>query len=84
MFKYLNYSAEIAPVGHSASHVPQTKQVSASITYFPSPSLIASAGHTGAHDPQATHSSEITYAMIISSLINILFFDLSTKPFNLF
>ena len=60
----LNYSAEIAPVGHSASQVPHSRQASASITYFPSPSEIASAGQTAAQEPQATHSSEITYAII--------------------
>ena len=65
-----NYSAEIAPVGQAASHVPHSRQTSASMTYFPSPSEIASAGHSLAHVPQATHSSEITYAMILSSFYN--------------
>lgn len=60
-----NYSAEIAPVGHSASQVPHSKQASASITYFPSPSEIASAGHAAAQEPQATHSSLITYAIVL-------------------
>ena len=59
-----NYSATIALVGHSASQVPQSRQASASITYFPSPSAIASAGQTAAQEPQATHSSVITYAMV--------------------
>lgn len=63
------YSAEIALVGHSASQEPQSRQASASITYLPSPSLIASAGHIGTHEPHATHSSEITYAIIESSLL---------------
>ena len=63
--KFFNYSpATIAPVGHSPSHVPQSRHASASITYLPSPSLIASAGQASAHVPQATHSSVITYAMI--------------------
>lgn len=65
------YSAEIAPVGHAASHVPHSRQTSGSITYLPSPSEIASAGHSLAHVPQATHSSEITYAMIRSSFFDI-------------
>ena len=55
-----DYSALIAPFGHSASQVPQSRHASASITYLPSPSLIASAGHTSAHAPQLTHSSLIT------------------------
>ena len=64
-YKIFNYSpATIAPVGHSPSHVPQSRHASASITYLPSPSLIASAGQASAHVPQATHSSVITYAMI--------------------
>ena len=71
-----NYSAEIAPVGHSPSQVPHSRHASASITYFPSPSLIASAGHASAHVPQLTHSSEITYA-IIDILLIILFFATS-------
>ena len=62
-----NYSATIAPVGQEASQVPQSRHASASITYFPSPSEIASAGHSPAHVPHATHSSVITYAIIISS-----------------
>jgi hypothetical protein len=49
-------------------------QVSASITYFPSASEIASTGHSPAQAPQATQSSEILYAMIQ----NLLFlFDTS-------
>lgn len=68
----LDYSAEIAPVGHSLSQVPHSRHASASITYLPSPSLIAPAGHASAHVPQLTHSSEITYAIILV-LLNLYY-----------
>ena len=69
-FRYLSadYSSEIAPVGHVPAHAPQLMQVSASITNFPSPSEIAPTGQAPAQAPQATHESEITNAIIKSSL----------------
>ena len=68
LYKYLDYSpAEIASVGHSSAQVPQSRHASASITNLPSPSEIASAGHAAAQVPQLTQSSEITYAIMISS-----------------
>jgi hypothetical protein len=36
------------------------------MTYFSSPSLIASAGHSLSQAPQAMHSSVITYAILSS------------------
>jgi hypothetical protein len=38
-------------------------QVSASMTYLPSPAEIAETGHSLSQVPQEIHSSEITYAM---------------------
>lgn len=67
----LNYSSEIAPVGHAPAQVPQEMQVSASITYCPSPSEIALTGHSPSQVPQDTQASEITYAMINTSLYSI-------------
>ena len=59
-----DYSSAGAPTGQTPAQAPQEMQVSASITYLPSPSLIAETGHSSAQAPQATHSSLITYAMI--------------------
>ena len=61
---FLYYSAEIAPVGHAASHAPQSTQASASISYLPSPSEIAPTGHSPSQEPQLTHSSLITCAIV--------------------
>ena len=58
------YSAEIAPVGHAASHAPQSTHASASISYLPSPSEIAPTGHSPSQEPQLTHSSLITCAIV--------------------
>ena len=66
-----NYSAEIAPVGQTPSHVPQLTHASASITYCPSPWLIAPTGHSPSHVPQLTQASEITYAIIKFLLIKL-------------
>lgn len=61
---YRNYSSLGAPTGQVPAQAPQEMQVSASITYLPSPSLIALTGHSSAHAPQAMHSSLITYAIV--------------------
>ena len=63
----LNYSWLIAPDGQAPAHVPQSMQESASISYLPSPALIAPTGHSPSQVPQLIHSSEITYAIGISS-----------------
>ena len=67
----LRYPPETAPVGQTPAQVPQEMQASASITYWLSPWEIALTGHSLSQVPQLTQESEITYAMIISSL-NIL------------
>ena len=59
-----NYASEGAPTGQVPAQAPQLTQVSASITYLPSPSEIAFTGHPSAQAPQAMQSSEITYAML--------------------
>lgn len=66
-FENPNYSWLIAPDGHAPAHVPQSIQESASISYLPSPALIAPTGHSPSQVPQLIHSSEITYAISISS-----------------
>jgi len=53
----------MAPLGHIASQAPQSVHVSASITYFGSPSEIASNAHSLTHDPHMVHSSVILYAI---------------------
>ena len=63
-----NYSWLIAPAGHPSAQAPHSMQVSASITYCPSPSLIAPAGQVPSQAPQEIQASEITYAIVISSL----------------
>lgn len=59
-----DYSALGAETGHTPAHAPHSMQVSASITYLPSPSLIALTGHSAAHAPQLMQSSEILYAIV--------------------
>ena len=54
-----NYSAEGAETGHTSAQAPQSMQVSASISYFPSPSEIAVTGHPSAQAPQLMQASEI-------------------------
>jgi hypothetical protein len=68
----------IAPVGHTPAQVPQLMQVSASISYFPSPWEIAFTGHSPAQLPQLTQVSLITYAMIIASF-NVLMVSFYNK-----
>ena len=45
LFSSYNYSSEIAPVGQAPAQEPQEIHLSASISYFPSPMLIAPTGH---------------------------------------
>jgi hypothetical protein len=58
-----NYASTGASTGHESAQAPQSMQVSASITYLPSPSEIAPVGHSAAQAPQAMQSSEILYAI---------------------
>lgn len=67
----LFYSAEGAPTGQTPAQAPHSIQVSASITYLPSPSEIALTGHSASQAPQLMHSSLITYAMEIAPPISI-------------
>ena len=62
------YSAAGAPTGHTSAQAPQSMHFSASITNLPSPSEIASTGQPSAQAAQEMHSSEILYAIILSSL----------------
>ena len=66
--KFISYSAEIAPTGQTSAHVPQSTHVAGSILYCVSPSEIAPTGHSGSQEPQLTQASEITYAIMSSSL----------------
>jgi hypothetical protein len=61
---FKNYSASGAPTGHSAAQEPQSMHLSASITYLPSPSEIASTGQASAQAPHMMQASEILYAII--------------------
>ena len=60
----MNYSAEGAATGQTPAQAPHSTQASASITYLPSPSEIASTGHSLAQAPQLIQSSLIIYAII--------------------
>jgi hypothetical protein len=50
----------MALIGQVASQVPQSVQLPASITYFPSPALIASTGQALSQAPHIVQSLEIT------------------------
>ena len=60
----------IALAAHSSMHCPQSTQVSGSITYLGSPSVIASVGQLSRHVPHLVHSSEITCAIVYSFLVS--------------
>ena len=62
-----NQPSLIAPVGQASAQVPQSMQESASNTSRSSHREKSPAGHSLSHVPQLTHSSEITYAIVISS-----------------
>ena len=62
-----SYSSEIASTGQPAAQAPQLTQESASITNWPSPSLIAPQGQVSAQAPQEIHWSLILYAIRVSS-----------------
>jgi hypothetical protein len=77
----LNYACWGAPTGHASAQEPQSMQVSASITYTPSPSEIASTGHSAAHAPQPMQSSVILNAMVIVPPFNNWCIHFITKPY---
>jgi hypothetical protein len=60
---------------------PQSVQVSAAITNWSSPWLIASTGQVDSHAPQEIHSPEITCAMIILLIVKLTYF--CTNPINI-
>ena len=64
-----NYSAWGAATGQASAQAPHSMQASASITYLPSPSEIASTGHSAAHAPQEMQSSLMMYAIVTVLLI---------------
>jgi hypothetical protein len=63
----VDYSS-IASVGQLSVQAPQSMQVSASIMYLSSPSLIAPTGHVSTHAPQEIQASVILKAIILPPL----------------
>jgi hypothetical protein len=55
-----NYAGLMALTGQVDSQAPQSEQVLASMTYLPSPALIASIGHALSQAPHIVQSLEIT------------------------
>ena len=55
----VSYASWGAETGQVPAQAPQEMQVSASMTYLPSPSEIAETGHSSAHAPHAMQSSLI-------------------------
>ena len=66
-----SYSSTGAPTGQVPAQAPQLMQVSASMTYLPSPSEIAFTGHSAAQAPQLMHSSVILNAMLFHLHVHI-------------
>ena len=58
-----HYACSGAPTGQTLAQLPHSMHVSASITYFESPSAMHDTGHSEAQAPQLMHSSEIAYAI---------------------
>jgi hypothetical protein len=50
----------MALIGQAPAHAPQSTQLPASMTYLPSPALIASTGHELSQAPHMVQSLEIT------------------------
>jgi hypothetical protein len=65
-----------------SAQAPQSVQASASITNWPSPSLIAPTGHSASHAPQEMHSSEILKAIRKDLLIKLLLFYHTLQKFQ--
>jgi hypothetical protein len=61
------YASWGAPTGQASAQAPQDTQVSASISYLPSPSVMQPIGQASTQAPHATQSSLILYAILISS-----------------
>ena len=60
------YSATGAPTGQTPAQAPHSMQVSALISYLPSPSAIAPTGHSPAQEPHIMQPPPITYAIGIA------------------
>lgn len=75
-----------APTGQTLAQFPQEMQVSASISYLFSPSLIAFTGQFAAQAPQEMQSSVILYAMFFSPpkyIRGLLPLHSITRPYQL-
>jgi hypothetical protein len=59
------YASWGAPIGQASAQAPQATQVSASISYLPSPSVMQPMGHASTQAPQDTQSSLILNAILI-------------------
>jgi hypothetical protein len=59
-----DYACSGAETGQVSAQAPHSMQVSASISYLPSPSEIAETGHASAQAPQAMQASVILYAIL--------------------
>jgi hypothetical protein len=68
----MDYSSTGAPTGQASAQEPQATHSSALITYLPSPSVMQPTGQASAQAPQLTQSSLILYAMVITSISDIL------------
>jgi hypothetical protein len=66
------YASWGAPTGQSSAQAPQPMHASASISYLPSPSLIAPTGQESTQAPQDTQSSVILNAIFHYLLVEIL------------
>lgn len=71
---YGAYACSGAPTGHVSAQAPQSRHVSASMTYLPSPSEIAPAGHASAQAPHWMHASLIAYAIAVTSCYNSMWY----------
>jgi hypothetical protein len=56
-----SYFSTMASVAQTSEHAPHSEHASASITYFPSPSLMAPEAHSSKQEPQLMQSSVIIY-----------------------
>ncbi len=66
------YSAEIASVGHTPTHAPQSMHFSASMKRALSFSEIAPTGHSLSQEPQLMQASLILRAIYLSYMIQYI------------
>ena len=69
----------MASTGQESMQAPQSVQVSASITNWSSPWLMASTGQVDSQAPQEMHSPEITWAMVLLLILGYGFFRKSMQ-----